>query len=133
MNRLDISNEPNQEIQLDFASPIKSKTRGEAYILVADDRFSEWPTAQICKNTDSRSVVKNFNKILFRQRYTKSKSHRQRQLFQNSGIQNYCNGEIIQRIRCTPNLHTGTRLVERTIRTIKFLTRAHLQDGLNFA
>ena len=37
-----------------------------------------------------------------------------------------------KRIRCTPNLHTGTGLVERTIRTIKSLTRANLEDGTNF-
>ena len=48
-NNLEILSEPNQEIQLDFAGPIKSKTRGDVYILVAVDRFSKWPTAQICK------------------------------------------------------------------------------------
>ena len=87
INRFDILNEPNQEIQLDFAGPIKFKTRGDVFILVAVDRFSKWPTAQVCKNTDSRTVVKIFNKILFRHWYTKSNSHRQRQLFQKLGIQ----------------------------------------------
>ena len=46
-NNLEILIEPNQEIQLDFAGPIKSKTHGNIYILVAIDRFSKWPTAQI--------------------------------------------------------------------------------------
>ena len=63
--------EPNQEIQLDFAGPIKSKTRGDVYILVAVDRFSKWPvngrfskwhTAQVCKNTDTRTVLKFLTK-----------------------------------------------------------------------
>ena len=57
INRLEIFTEPGREIQLDFAGPIKSKFRGDAYISVAIDRFSEWPTAQICKNTDSRTVI----------------------------------------------------------------------------
>ena len=61
--KLEILSEPNQEIQLDFAGPIKSKTRGDVYILVAVDRFSEWPTAQICKNTDSRTVLKFLTNI----------------------------------------------------------------------
>ena len=56
-NRLELLTEPNQEIQLDFAGPIKSKIRGDVYILVAVDRFSKWPTAQICKNTDTRTVI----------------------------------------------------------------------------
>ena len=38
--------------------PIKSKTRGDVYILVANDRFSKWPTALIYKNTDTRTVMK---------------------------------------------------------------------------
>ena len=38
-NNLEILTEPNQEIQLDFAGPIKSKTRGDVYILVTVDRF----------------------------------------------------------------------------------------------
>ena len=33
-NNLEILTEPNQEIQLDFAGPIKSKTRGDVYSLV---------------------------------------------------------------------------------------------------
>ena len=48
VNRLEILTEPGQEIQLDFAGPIKSKSRGDVYILVAVDRFSKWPTAQVC-------------------------------------------------------------------------------------
>ena len=60
-NILEILTEPNQEIQLDFAGPIKSETRGDVYILVAINRFSEWPTAQICKSTERFKI---FNKIL---------------------------------------------------------------------
>ena len=58
INRLDILNEPNKEIQLDFAGPIKTRTPVDVYTLVAVDRFSKWLMAQICKNTDSRTVVK---------------------------------------------------------------------------
>ena len=52
--------------------------------------------------------------------------------FKSQEFKNYCKGENIKRIRSTPNLHTGTGLVERTIRTIKSLTRANLEDGLTF-
>ena len=38
----------------------------------------------------------------------------------------------MKRIRCTPNPQTGTGQVERTIRTIKSLTRANMADGLTF-
>ena len=39
--KLEVLSEPNQKIQLDFAGPMKSKTRGDVYILVALDRFSK--------------------------------------------------------------------------------------------
>ena len=42
-NNLEILTEPNQEIPMDFAGPIK--TSGDVYILVAIDCFSKWPTA----------------------------------------------------------------------------------------
>ena len=56
MNCLEISTDSNQEFQLDFAGPIKSKTRSDVYILEGVDRFSKWSTAQISKNTDTRTV-----------------------------------------------------------------------------
>ena len=50
--------------------------------------------------------------------------------FKSKESKEFCNGENKKRMRCTPNLHTSTGLVERTIRTIKSLTTATLEDGL---
>ena len=63
-NNLEILIEPNQKINRTLlqSSPIKSKTRGDVYILVAIDRFSEWPTAQVCKSTDIGTVLKFLTK-----------------------------------------------------------------------
>ena len=52
--------------------------------------------------------------------------------FKSNEFKECCAGEKIKRIRCTPNLHTGTGLVERTILTIKSLIRDNLEDGLTF-
>ena len=49
MNRLELLTEPNQEIQLDFAGPIKSKTRGDVYILVAVDLLVNGQTHNFVK------------------------------------------------------------------------------------
>ena len=46
-NKLEIFFEPNQEIQLDIAGLIKTKTRDKVFVLVAVDRFSKWSMAQI--------------------------------------------------------------------------------------
>ena len=124
--------EPNQEIQLDFAGPIKSKTRGDVYILVAIDHFSKWPTAKICKNTDTRTVLKFVTEYCSDNGTPRSVRTDNGSCFKSNEFKEFCNQENIKRIRCTPNLHTGLGQVERTIRTIKSLTRANMTDGLTF-
>ena len=47
-NYLPAAENPNQEIQLDFAGPIRFKHR-RFYILISIDRYSRWPVACICK------------------------------------------------------------------------------------
>ena len=131
-NKQEILSEPNQEIQLDFASPIKSNTRGSVYILVAVDRFSKRATAQICKHTDSRTVLKLLTKYYSDNGTPRSVRTDNGSCFESNEFKEFCNRENIKRIRCTPNLHTGTVQVERTIRTITSLTRENMADGLIF-
>ena len=52
--------------------------------------------------------------------------------FKCNEFKQFCDGENVKRFRCTPNLHTGTRLVERTIQIIESLARANMADGLTF-
>ena len=131
---LEILSEPNQEIQFDFAGPIKSMTRGDVYILVVLDRYSKWPTAQICKNTDLRTVSNFLTKYCSDNGTPRPRSIRtdNGSCFKSNELKELCNRENIKSDRRTPNLHTGTAQVERTIRTIKSLTRANMADGLIF-
>ena len=131
-NNLDILTEPNQEIQLDFAGPIKSRTRGDVYILVAIDRFSIWPTAHICKRADTRTVQKFLTKYFTDNGIPRVIRTDNGSCFKSIEFKRFCEDQNIKRIRCTPKLHTGTALVERAIRTIKSLTRANMADGLTF-
>ena len=131
-NNLEILTEPNQEIQLDFAGPIKSKTRGDIYILVAIDRFSKWPTAHICESTDTRTVLKFLTRYFTDNGTPRFIRTDNGSCFKSNEFTQFCDGQNVNRIRCTPNLHTGTGLVERLIRTIKSLTRANMADVLTF-
>ena len=130
INRLEILTELGQEIQLDFAGPIKSKSRGDVYLLVAIDCFSKWPTAQICKKTNSRTAVKLSTKFCTDNGTPRTIRTNNGRCFKRQEFKDYCNGENIRGIRCTPNLLTMTGLVERTIRTNRSLTRANLKDNL---
>ena len=126
INRLEILPDPNQETQLDFAGPINSKTRGDVYILIAVDCFSKWPTAQICKNTDTWTVIKLLPNFLSNNGTPRTIRFDNGSCFRSNEFKEFCAGENIKRIRCTSNLHTGTGLVGRTIWTIRSLTRANL-------
>ena len=98
-NSLEILTEPNQEIQLDFAGPIKSKSRGNVYILVAIDRFSKWPTAQICKSTDTRTVLKFLTKFFADNGTQQCIRTDNGSCFKSNEFKQFCNGENIKRIR----------------------------------
>ena len=54
VNRLELLTEKSNQISL---GKIKTKTRGYVYILEAINRFSNWSTAQICNNSDTRAVL----------------------------------------------------------------------------
>ena len=55
--------EPNEEAQLDFARPLPDELNRAAYILVAIDKWSKFPTAKVVSNTPADIAIK------FMQRY----------------------------------------------------------------
>ena len=55
--------EPNEEVQLDFARPLPDELNRDAYILVAIDKWSKFPTAKVVTNTTADIANK------FMQRY----------------------------------------------------------------
>ena len=49
---------PGQEIQIDFTGKSQNKNlQGEIQIILAVDRFSKWPTVQICKTSEAKKVI----------------------------------------------------------------------------
>ena len=56
--KLEKLSEPGQEIQIDFTGKVHNKNlNGERQILIAIDRFSKWPTAKICKTSETKEVT----------------------------------------------------------------------------
>ena len=50
--------EPGQELQIDFTGKLHNKKlNGETQFLIAVDRFSKWPTAKICKTSETKEVI----------------------------------------------------------------------------
>ena len=54
---------PNEEVQLDFAGPLPDELNRDAYILVAIDNWSKFPSAKVVSNTTADIAIK------FMQRY----------------------------------------------------------------
>ena len=50
--------EPNEEVQLDFAGPLPDELNKDAYILVAIDKWSKFPTAKVVSNTTADIAIK---------------------------------------------------------------------------
>ena len=100
---------------MDFAGPKKSRSRDDVYFLVAVDRFSKWPTAQLCKYTDTRTVSSFLTKYCSENGTPQSIRTDNGSCFKSSEFKEFCSGESIKRIRCTPNLHTGTGKVEEGV------------------
>ena len=64
--KLEKLTEHGQEIQIDFTGKLHNKNiHGKIQILIAVDRFSRWPTAKICKTSETKEVIQflscNFN------------------------------------------------------------------------
>ena len=56
--KLEKLSEPWQELQIDFTGKLHNKNLNrESQILIAIDRFSKWPTAKICKTSDTKEVI----------------------------------------------------------------------------
>ena len=55
--------EPNEEVQLDFAGSLPDEINKDAYIVVAIDKWSKFPTAKVVSNTTADIAIK------FMQRY----------------------------------------------------------------
>ena len=123
--------ELGQDIQIDFTGKLHNRIlNGENQILIAVDRFSNWPTVKICKTSEAKEVI-NFLKQTF---YLygipeKIKSDKGGAFISKDYIE-FCKSKNIEIEYCTPRIHTGTAAVERAIQTMKNLILANLEDNL---
>ena len=49
--------ETNEQVQLDFAGPLPDELNKDAYILVAIDKWSKFPTAKVVSNTTADFAI----------------------------------------------------------------------------
>ena len=121
--------EPGQGIQIDFSGKLNNKNlNGDHQILTAIDRFSNWPTAKICKCSETKEVI-NFLKQRFNLYRLPEKIRTDKGgAFISKEYKEFCQSKNIEIEYSTPRMHTGTGAVERAIQTLKNLIITNLED-----
>ena len=126
--------EPGQEIEIDISGKLNNKKlNGEHQIIIAIYRFSKWPTAKICKSSQTEEVL-NFLKQFFIMYGLPEKIKTDKggggTEFVSKEYREFCNTKNIEIEYSTPTMHTGTEAVERAIQTLKNLIIANLEDNM---
>ena len=122
--------ETGQEIQIDFTGKLHNKRiNRDVQILIAVDRFSNWPTVKICKTAETKEVLNflsnNFNLYGIPEKIKSDKGG----AFISKEYKEFCKNRNIEIKYCTPRLHTGNGVVERAIQTLKNLMLANIEEG----
>ena len=130
--KLEKLSESGQELQIDFTGKLHNKKlNGEPQMLIAIERFSKWPTAKICKTSDTKEVIGFLsNQFILYGIPEKIKSDKGGAII-STEYKNFCKSRNIEIQYCPPRMHTGNGTVERAIQTMKNLILANMEDGNN--
>ena len=131
-SKLETPKNPGEEIQIDFTGYPNSKHLGSSpFILVAVDTNSCWPVAKIFKNTNHDTVLTFLREYINVYGLPKTIRLDNGSAFISKEYKSFCKEYNIIRKYGTPNIHTGTGLVERTIQSLKKLTKTNLEETQN--
>ena len=126
------SNFPGEEIQIDFTGKLKSKHLDSSpFILVAVDKNSRWSVPKICKNTNHDTVITFLREYINVYGVPKTIKSDNGSAFISKEYKSFCKEYNIIRKYGMTNLHTGMGLVERTIQSLKNLTKTNLEETQN--
>ena len=112
-------NEPNEEIQMDFAGPILDEQNNDSYILASVDRFSRYPNAKLYHNCDTDTAIKYLEKFIKFHGMPRNIRCDQAQAFKSRQFEIFCNNHNIKLILAPAGDHRANELIERLIQTIK--------------
>ena len=131
-SKLEPPKNPGEEIQIDFTGNLNSNYLDSSpFILVAVDKNSRWPVAKICKNTNHGTVLTFLREYIKVYGVPKTIKSDNGSAFISKEYKSFCKEYNIIRKYGTLNLHTGTGLVERTIQSLKNLTKTNLEETQN--
>ena len=120
LGKLPTLEEPNEELQMDFAGPIPFRSHVDNYyILVTVDRYSRFPTAQVYKNCDTSTAIEYLEEYCKFHGIHRSLRCDQEQAFKSRDFNVHCKDNNIKLILAPAGDHRATGMVERLIQTTK--------------
>ena len=119
LGKLPTVEEPNQDMELDFAGPLLLVWGTKKYILVCVDIFSKFPSAQITSSTSAKSIINFLSKYIALHGIPRNIRTDQGSGFISKEVREFCHEHNIKVIFSSVGDHRATGLVERLIRTIK--------------
>ena len=113
-------NEPNEEIQMDFASPLSFREhKDDYYILVTVARLTRYPHAKVYKNCDTEVALKYIEEYCNFHGIPRSVRCDQAQAFKAREFEVYCKNKNIKLILAPAGDHRANGMVERLIQMTK--------------
>ena len=111
--------EPNEEDQLDFAGPLPNELNKGAYILVAVDKWSKFPSAKVVSNTTADVALKFMQRYISNNGVPRRLRCNQAQTFRAKTFQLFCKSNNIKLLFAPVDDHRSIGVVERLIQTLK--------------
>ena len=118
-DKLRILTKPNEEVDLDFASPLEKNWGNSKYLLLCIDRFSKFPSAKEVNNTSASSILSFMTDYCHLRGFPKSIGADHGSCFTSFKFRNFCEKNHINFILCTVGDHRFNVVVERLIYTVK--------------
>ena len=123
-SKLEPPKHQGEEIQIDFTENLNSKHLDSSpFKLIAVDKNRRWPVAKICRSTNHDTVITFLREYINVYGVPKTIKSDNGSASSSKEYKSFRKEYNIIRKYGTPNLHTGTELVERTIQSLKNLIR----------
>ena len=111
--------EPNEEVQLDFVGPLPDELSRDAYILVAIDKWSKFPTAKVLTNTTVDIAIKFMQRYISNNGVPRRLRCDQAQTFRAKKFQLFCSTNNLKLLFAPVDDHRAIGVVERMLQTLK--------------
>ena len=112
------TNQPNDEISLDFTGPFQNARKQKKYLLVSNDNNSGWPDAMFLPNPTAEKVIEFLLEYIAKNGIPKRIRTDPGTVFTGDKFKAFCREKFIQHIVCPRRDHRGNGKVERLIRTV---------------